>query len=132
MGLFPLFSISPADCERALVFHWITHFGVPDTITSVCVSQFTSNLWAELCDILNILHRQTTAYHPEANGAVKDCIAASRMHCVAVPPQLLGPRRSLGSSSNSIPSQGRTLVFPRLRQFFFTPLVLPNEILQAD
>jgi hypothetical protein len=132
MGLFPLFSISPADCERALVFHWITHFGVPDTITSVCVSQFTSNLWAELCDILNILHRQTTAYHPEANGAVKRlhrCLKDALCGCAPtatwaqeIPWVLLElhsqPRKDTGLS----PAEA----------VFFTPVVLPNEILQAD
>jgi hypothetical protein len=32
--------------------------------------QFTSNFWAELCNRHNILHLQTTTYHPEANSAV--------------------------------------------------------------
>jgi hypothetical protein len=45
--------------------------------------QYTSDLWAELCDMLNISHRQTTAYHLE-----KDCIAASRMHFMPVLLQL--------------------------------------------
>jgi transposase InsO family protein len=67
----PLSSISAVDCTRALVFLWIARFGVPDMITSDCGPQFTSNLWAELCDMLNILHCQTPAYHLEANGAVK-------------------------------------------------------------
>ncbi len=30
----PLSSFSAADCARALVFHWITRFGVPATISS--------------------------------------------------------------------------------------------------
>jgi hypothetical protein len=62
----------------------------------------------------------------------KDCIAASRMRSEPVPPQLLGPRRSLGSSSDSFRSRGKTLVFPRDEAVFGTPLVLPNEFLQAD
>jgi hypothetical protein len=32
--------------------------------------QFNSKFWAELCNRLNILHLQTTTYHPEANSAV--------------------------------------------------------------
>ncbi len=44
---------------------------MPKTITSDCGLQFTSNLWFQLYEILNISHKQTTAYHPELNGAVK-------------------------------------------------------------
>jgi hypothetical protein len=29
------------------------------------------NLWFKLCEMHNISHRKTTAYHPESNGAVK-------------------------------------------------------------
>jgi transposase InsO family protein len=33
--------------------------------------QFASSLWSALCSLLNISHLQTTAYHPQANGAVE-------------------------------------------------------------
>jgi hypothetical protein len=69
MEAFPLSAISVADC--ALVFHWIICFGVHDMITSDRRPQFTSDLWAELCAMINISHHQTTAYHPEANGVVE-------------------------------------------------------------
>jgi transposase InsO family protein len=71
MEAVPLSAITALDCARALVFHWITRFGVPDTITSNRGLLFTSNLWDERCDMLNISHRQTTAYHLEANGVVE-------------------------------------------------------------
>jgi hypothetical protein len=58
--LFPL---------RTVHHHWFF------TITADHGQQFTANLWAELCHMLNILHCQTIAYHPEVNGAVK------RLHC---------------------------------------------------
>jgi cleavage and polyadenylation specificity factor subunit 1 len=44
MEAVPLSAISIADCAQALVFHWITYFGVPDTITSDRWLHFTSNL----------------------------------------------------------------------------------------
>jgi transposase InsO family protein len=44
---------------------------VPETITSDHGPQFTSNLWFQLCEMLNISQKQTTAYHPESNGAVE-------------------------------------------------------------
>ncbi len=47
----------------------------------------------------------------------KDFTAASRMRYMLVPPRLLGPRRSPGFSMASVHSWGRSLAFPRLRQF---------------
>jgi transposase InsO family protein len=44
---------------------------VPETITSNRGPQFTSNLWFKLCEMLNISHRQTTAYYSKLNGAVE-------------------------------------------------------------
>ncbi len=62
---------SAAACAKALTFTWISRFGVLETITSDHGPQFTSNLWLQLCKMLNISHKQATAYHPESNGAVK-------------------------------------------------------------
>ena len=62
---------APADCAPALFQGWIAHFGVPEAIISDCGLQFTSSIWAALCQLLNIQHMQTTAYHPEGNGMVE-------------------------------------------------------------
>jgi hypothetical protein len=37
---------------------------VPEIITFDRGPQFTSILWFQLCEMLNISHKQTTAYHP--------------------------------------------------------------------
>jgi hypothetical protein len=71
MEVIPLSDTSSAACAKALTFTWISRFGVPETITSDRGLQFTSNLWFNLCEMLHISHRQTTAYHPESNGAVE-------------------------------------------------------------
>jgi transposase InsO family protein len=71
MEAIPLSETSAAACAKALTFTWISRFGVPETITSDCGPQFTSNLWFHLCKMLNISHKQTIAYHPESNGAVE-------------------------------------------------------------
>jgi hypothetical protein len=71
MEVIPLSDTSAAACAKALTFTWISRFGFPETITSDCGLQFTSNLWFKLCEMLNISHKQTTTYHPESNGAVK-------------------------------------------------------------
>jgi cleavage and polyadenylation specificity factor subunit 1 len=75
MEAVPLSEMSAAACAKALTFPWISRFGVPETITSDRGPQFTFNLWFKLCEMLNIAHWQTTAYHPELNGAVE------RLHC---------------------------------------------------
>jgi transposase InsO family protein len=76
MEAIPLSETSAEACAKALTFTWILQcFRVPETITSDPGSQFTSNLWFQLCKILNISHKQTTAYHPESNGAV------DRLYC---------------------------------------------------
>jgi transposase InsO family protein len=75
MEAIPLSETFAATCARALVFSWITLFGVPEMITSDLGPQFTSNVWSQFCETLHITHRQSTAYHPELNGAVE------RLHC---------------------------------------------------
>ncbi len=110
-------------------FSWISHFGVPETITSDCGLQFTSNLWFKLCEMFNISRRQTTAYHPESNGAVKrlhrrlkDALcacAAAATWSEELPFVLLGlraqPREDTGLSL--------------AEAVFGAPIVLPNEFL---
>ena len=59
---------------RALLYNWISRFGMPALITSDRGSQFTSSLWTELSKSLGYKINQTTAYHPESNGMVE------RMH----------------------------------------------------
>ncbi len=75
MEAIPLSETFVAACAKALTFTWISCFGVPETITFDRGPQFTSNLWLQLCEMPNISHKQTTAYHPESNGAVE------RLHC---------------------------------------------------
>jgi transposase InsO family protein len=71
MEAIPFSETSLAACAKALTFTWISCFGVPETITSDHGLQFTSNLWLQLFKMLNISRKQTTAYHPESNGAVE-------------------------------------------------------------
>jgi transposase InsO family protein len=71
MEAIPLSETSTAACAKALSFTWISRFGVPQMITSDRGPQFTSNLWFQLCEMLNISHKQTTAYHPDSDGAVE-------------------------------------------------------------
>jgi transposase InsO family protein len=67
----PLSDTSAATSAKALIFSWISHVGVPETITSDRKTQFTLNIWSQLCEMFHISHQQTTAYYPELNGAVE-------------------------------------------------------------
>jgi hypothetical protein len=57
MEAIPLSDTSAAACAKALTFTWISHFGVPETITSDRGPQFTSNLWFKLYEMLHISHK---------------------------------------------------------------------------
>ncbi len=67
----PMRSTTAVDCANTVIAAWVSRFGVPDVVTSDRGPQFTSAVWAVLCDKLNILHLQTTAYHPQSNGMVE-------------------------------------------------------------
>ena len=67
----PMASTTAAACADAVVRHWIARFGVPEVIVSDRGPQFTSAIWAELCRLLGVRHRLTTAYHPQSNGLVE-------------------------------------------------------------
>jgi transposase InsO family protein len=71
MEAISLVETSAGACAKALTFSWISCFGVPEMITFDRGPQFTSNLWSQLSSMLNITHRQMTAYHPESNGTVE-------------------------------------------------------------
>jgi hypothetical protein len=49
----------------------VTRFGVPSSLTSDRGTQFSSEVWANMCTTLGIHHKMTTAYHPQANGLVE-------------------------------------------------------------
>ncbi len=129
MEAVPLSKMSAAACAKALTFTWISRFGMPETITSDRGPQFTSNLWSQLCEMLNISHRQTTAYHPKSNGAVerlhrhlKDALrarAAAATWSEELPFVLLGLRAQPREDTGLSPAEA---VFG----------AQPNEFLQND
>ncbi len=116
MEAVPLSDISTAACARVLIFSWMSNFGVPETIIFDCV-QFTSKVWSHLCKMLNIMHRQMTAYHPEANWAVERLYRRLK--------DALRARAAVATWAEELPwvvlrlraQLRKTLVFPLLRQF---------------
>ena len=67
----PLADMSTKHCAQALVFYWIAHFGSPLNMSSDRGSQFTSNLWTSIAQLLGTQLHHTTAYHPQSNGLIE-------------------------------------------------------------
>ncbi len=67
----PIATTKTVAFANALFQGWVSRFGVPAVLTSYRGAQFTSSMWAALCNLLNIQHNQTTAYHPQSNGMVE-------------------------------------------------------------
>ena len=132
MEAIPLTNTAATDVAAALFSGWICRFGVPDTITSDRGPQFTSNVWNSLCVLLQIKHRPTTAYHPQANGMVerlhrrlKDALrtrGASASWAAEIHWVLMGLRSQPREDSNISPAQA----------VYGAPMVLPNQFLSID
>jgi len=67
----PIANVETETCRDALISQWVARFGVPARLTSDQGAQFTSALWARLCDVIGTHHNTTTAYHPQSNGMVE-------------------------------------------------------------
>ena len=57
----PLSSMTAPACADALVAGWISQFGVPAVMVTDRGVQFTSAVWAVMCQRLGIRHSTTTA-----------------------------------------------------------------------
>jgi hypothetical protein len=70
----PIKSITAEEVARAFVFSWISRFGVPMYLITDRGTQFESDLFKHLSDIIGFQRLRTTAYHPMTNGLLE------RMH----------------------------------------------------
>ncbi len=67
----PLHDTSTSSCVQALVSNWVARFGVPTDMSSDRGSQFTSQLWTSMAQLLGTQLHHTAAYHPQSNGLVE-------------------------------------------------------------
>ena len=61
-------TISALDTAQLLFDHVYKRFGLPKRIISDRGPQFASNVFRQLCTILNIKQAMSTAYHPQTDG----------------------------------------------------------------
>jgi len=82
--IIPLRDITASRVHHAFLDHWITYFGPPRVIQTDNGRQFTSNLFAELVDMLRASHHFTIRYHPQANGLVErtNCVVKAALQSV--------------------------------------------------
>ncbi|BHF66092.1 hypothetical protein SprV_0200910600 [Sparganum proliferum] len=67
----PIPNITADSVAHAFLEHWISHYGIPSTITTDRGQQFESRLFNNLTDLLGCSRIRTTAYHPSSNGLVE-------------------------------------------------------------
>ena len=67
----PLKSTEATEVWQHFEDNWIRTFGIPTLLISDRGAQFTSNYWAEQCQMFGICSETTPAYHSEANGMVE-------------------------------------------------------------
>ena len=59
------------DVAQMLLEHIFQHHGLPTTIVSDRGTQFVSILWTEVCRLVKITRRLSTAFHPETDGTTE-------------------------------------------------------------
>lgn len=121
----PVSSTTAEACAGLFLKHWVSRFGVPDTVVSDQGPQFESTLFNTVLQRLGCLRRHTTAYHPQTNGKVERAHRTLKdiLRCLsttyqdweqALPIALLSMRAAIGENGFS-PSQllyGESLALP--------------------
>ena len=67
----PLKNIEALTVARAFVDHWVSRYGAPETLTTDQGSQFESQLFKALLELIGCHRIRTTAYHPSSNGTIE-------------------------------------------------------------
>jgi transposase InsO family protein len=128
----PINDTSAASCASALIHHWISNFGMPDDMSSDRGTQFISEFWAALAQLLGTSLHKTTSYHPQANGLVERFHRSLKASLAArltgpswfdeLPWVMLGirtaPKEDLGASPAEL--------------VFGSPLTVPGEFLGGE
>lgn len=68
--IFPLRNIDAETVAETLFKGWIKRYGCPQEIHSDQGAQFESQLFREMCKVLQINKTHTTSYHPRFDGMI--------------------------------------------------------------
>jgi transposase InsO family protein len=71
MEAYPLPDIEAKTVAETLVREFISRFGVPFWIKSDRGRQFECKLFEAMCDLMDIEHKTSTAFHPQGNSRVE-------------------------------------------------------------
>jgi hypothetical protein len=108
----PLSETDAVAFAKALTFTWISRLRMPKMITSDHGPQFTSNLWLQLCEMLNFHTNKQQLITLRQTAQSKDCTAASRMLFTQALLQQHGPRSFPLYSWTQSTAEGRHWSFP--------------------
>ena len=67
----PMKDTRAIDVAQTLLEHIFQHHGLPTAIVSDRSTQFVSMLWTEVCRLVKITRRLSTAFYPEMDGATE-------------------------------------------------------------
>lgn len=71
MEMFPLPNQEAHTIAKVLVEEWVCQYGAPRSIHMDQGRNFDSNLFREMCRLLNISKRRTSAYNPQSDGLIE-------------------------------------------------------------
>jgi cleavage and polyadenylation specificity factor subunit 1 len=127
----PISDITAETVARTFVNNWVSRYGVPSTITTDRGSQLESRFLNEMLRLLGTQRIRTTAYHPQANGAVerfhrtlKGALKAQQNPndwCNNLELVMLGLRSTLKEELNASPAE----------MIYGQPLRLPGDFFEA-
>ena len=124
---YPLPTMTAAAVADVFFRNWICRFGAPEQLHTDQGTQFESELFSELCRLMNIRKTRTTAYHPQGDGLVerlnRTIVSTLRVYVADLPTfwdqyvstVLLAYRTAKHSSTQFTPAQlmfGRQLRLP--------------------
>ena len=72
VSAIPMKDLSSISVVNAFLHGYVSHFGVPATVTTDRGAQFGSNLWTQLMQCIGAKRNRTTSYHPQCNGLIEN------------------------------------------------------------
>lgn len=122
---YPLPDITTQSIVKEFITHYVSRFGVPDTITTDQGRQFESKFFNELLRTFGISRIRSSPYHPQSNGLVErfhrqlkasfKCLDRTNEWCIKLPFILLALRNCHKEDLNSSPAElvyGQALKLP--------------------